>query len=144
MLVLSAPEAVQAVSDKLFEAIALLVIAIVVSVTNRINNRPIKKKLDETDQKIEESRTSVDEVRTTLTENNGGSTVKDSLDKIMRTQELHGLQFKYLETQQDNIQAKQDRMESKQDRQDAKLDAVDKKVNDHIFRSESKLGRRKK
>lgn len=138
MLVLSAPEAVDAVSDKLFEALALLVIAIVVSVTNRINNRPIKKKLDETDQKIEESRSKVDQVRSTLTENNGGSTVKDSLDKIMRTQEIHGMQFKYLESQQDNIQAKQDRLETKQDRHEAKVDAIDKKVNDHIFRSEGK------
>lgn len=141
MLVLSAPEAVQAVSDKLFEAIALLAIAIVVSVTNRVNNRPIKKKLDETDQKIEESKSKVDEVRTTLTENNGGSTVRDSLDKIIRTQEIHGLQFKYLESQQDNMQSKQDRLESKQDRQDAKMDAIDKKVNDHIHNG---LGRRRK
>lgn len=138
---------------RLYEALALLLIAIVVSVTNRINNKPIKRKLEQTNQKLEsnnqkfeETSNTVTEVNNTLTKNNGGSSVKDSLDKIMRTQEVHGLQFKYLESQQDNIQAKQDRLESKQDRMDekvdrtdAKLDAVDKKVNSHIHEG---LGRK--
>lgn len=139
MILLEATSPV-ALGDRLFEALALLVIALVVAVTNRITNRPLKKKLDHAETKLENTTSTVDEVKSTLTENNGGSTVKDSLDKILANQVRHDLQFKFLETQQNNIQAKQDRMDEKQDRLDAKTDAIDKKVNDHIHGG---LGRRK-
>lgn len=132
--------------DNLFEALGLLVIAIVVATTNRITNRPLKKKLDNTQTKLDNTTTTVDEVKNTLTENNGGSTVKDSLDKILANQQRHDMQFKYLESQQNNIQTKQDRMDEKQDRLDAKTDAIDKKVNDHIHGSlnRKKIGRKRK
>lgn len=132
--------------DKLYEAIGLLVIALVVAVTQRITNKPLRKKLDHAETKLENTTTTVDEVKNTLTSNNGGSTVKDSLDKIIANQKQHDLQFKYLETQQNNIQSKQDRMDEKQDRLDAKTDAIDKKVNDHIHGGlgRQKLGRKKK
>lgn len=149
-MILAAPESLN-LGDRLFEALALLVIAIVVSITNRINNRPIKNKLEETNSRIEETNkkvdatsSSMDEVNISLTKNNGGSTVKDKLDKILNNQSIHDLKFKYLEAQQDNIQAKQDRQEGKLDRQDAKMDAIDKKVNDHIHGSVSARKRKLK
>lgn len=129
MVLAAAPEAL---GDRLYEALALLVIAIVVSVANRISNAPIKKKLEETNKKVDATSSSMDEVNTSITKNNGGSTVKDKLDKILFNQSLHDIKFKYLEAQQDNIQAKQDRQEGKIDKLDEKHDMVDQKLNDHI------------
>lgn len=137
--------------DKLSDAIILLLVALVVALTNHVTNRFANKKIKEVQTQVQKTQTTVDQVKTSITENNGGSSVKDYFDKIIAKQGEHDLKFKYLENQQNHIAEKQDILEAKQDHHSVKFDAVheriekvDDKLDAHITEGLGRVVKRKK
>lgn len=116
--------------QKLEDAAVVFLVALFLYLAQRLQTTKTNKKVEEVSKKVEETKETADHVKTSISENNGGSSVKDHFDRIIRSQDLMAQRL--------------ERIEVNQDRQDAKIDAVDKKINDHIHEGLSRIVKRKK
>lgn len=107
-------------AEQIAQATAVLLLAVIIAVTNWINSKSVKK--------------NVSNVQTTLTEKNGGSTVRDQLDRIEARQKEAESSLERIKNRQLMSDTRLERIEQNQDRQDAKIDKVDQKINNHLMK----------